>query len=520
MKALSERSSSSHSPARVPCSRVPIKKKRRTHRPIAPRTYALFFLFFAIVVFVSHAAFFDLPFYWDEVGQFVPAALDLFHSGALVPRSVTPNAHPPGVMAYLAAIWTVTGFSIVSTRAAMLLLASLSVLVVFLLAIKLCAGVKGAPAFAVVLLLACSPDFYAQAMLAQLDMPAMLFTILAVVLFLDESIFLSALACAALVLVKETGVVTPVLLSLWLLAERRLLQAGYYLLPLTALGFWFLFLHHHTGYLFGGAQFTQYNLAYMWHPVRIAIALAKRLYHLLWENLHWIGALGIVYACIRGGVYEGRNWRVAWTLVAAHVALFSVIGGAMLERYLLPVLPIVYIGMVAGLCALPSPWRAFSQVALIAAVAVCNFWNPPYPFPYENNLAFTEFVKLQQTAAGLIELDYPSAEISTAWPLSAALKRPEFGYVKTSHRVREIPDFSEPAVAGLENAPVEVFVLYSQQWDPPGNLLRNPLVMRFWSHFLLYRPQVGALDLDRRFHLKTVAAWSQAGQWIEVHARQ
>jgi hypothetical protein len=499
---------------------VPIKKRRRTRRPIAPRTYALFFLFFAVVVFVSHAAFFDLPFYWDEVGQFVPASLDLFHSGALVPRSVTPNAHPPGVMAYLAAVWTIAGYSIIATRAAMLLLASLCVLVVFLLAIKLCSAVKGAPAFAVVLLLACSPSFYGQAMLAQLDMPATLFTILAVVFFLEERIFLSALACVALVMVKETGVVTPLLLSLWLLAERRVLQSGYFLLPLTALGFWFLFLHHHTGYLFGSVQFTQYNLEYMWHPVRIAIAFARRLYHLFWEDLHWIGALGIVYAWIRGGVYEGRNWRVVWTLVAAHVALFSVLGGAMLERYLLPVLPIVYIAMVAGLCALPSLLRAMSQVALIAGVGFCNFWNPPYPFPYENNLAFTEFVKLHEIAAGFIEQDYPGAEISTAWPLSAELMRPEFGYVKTAHRVREIQDFSESAVASLENAPVEVFVLYSQQWDPPGNLLRNALVLKFWSHFLSYRPQVGAFELDRRFHLKTVGAWSQAGQWIEIHARQ
>ena len=134
--------------------------------------------------------------------------------------------------------------------------------------------------------------------------------------------------------------------------------------------------------------------------------------------------MGIVYAYIRGGVYEGRSWRVAWLLVAGHVALFSVLGGAMLERYLLPVLPIVYIAMVAGLCALPSPWRALSQVALIAGVGYCNFWNPPYPFPYENNLAFTQFVKLHETAAGFIEHDYPGAEISTAWPLSAALRRP------------------------------------------------------------------------------------------------
>src|SRR5258705_12105057 len=109
---------------------MPIKKKRRTHRAISPGTYALFFVLFTAVVLISHAPFFDLPFFWDEVGQFVPAALDLFHSGALVPRSATPNAHPPGVMAYLAAVWMVTGFSIISTRAAMLLLAALCVLAV------------------------------------------------------------------------------------------------------------------------------------------------------------------------------------------------------------------------------------------------------------------------------------------------------------------------------------------------------------------------------------------------------
>src|SRR2546427_12381655 len=147
---------------------MPLKKKRRERRRISPGSYALFFLIFAAVVSISHAPFFDLPFFWDGAGQFAPAALDLFHSGALIPRSVTPNAHPPGVMAYLAAVWSVAGFSIVSTRAAMLMLASVSVLVVFLLAIKLCSGVKGAPAFAVAGLLLVSPIFYSQGMRGQI----------------------------------------------------------------------------------------------------------------------------------------------------------------------------------------------------------------------------------------------------------------------------------------------------------------------------------------------------------------
>ena len=498
---------------------MPIKKKRRTRRAISPGTYALFFVLFTAVVLISHAPFFNLPFFWDEVGQFVPAALDLFHSGALIPRSVTPNAHPPGVMAYLAMVWAVAGYSVVATRIAMLLLAGASVLLIFLLAIKLCGAVKGVPAFLVALVMCASPIFYAQAMLAQLDMPAMLFTALALLLFLEERLLLSALACVALVLVKETGIVTPLVFGLWLLVERRFLQAGYFLMPAVALGSWFLFLRHGTGHFFGSQEFTYYNLEYMTHPVRTSFALAKRLYHLFWENLHWIGAFGILYAWIHGGIFEGRAWKIAWTLVALHVILFSVMGGAMLERYLLPVLPIVYIAMIAGWSAAPSPWRTLGPVALIIGVAACNFWNPPYPFPLENNLAFTDFVRLQQTAASFIDERYASAEVSTAWPLSAELLRPEFGYVKAAHRVREIRDFSEPEIDRLDSAPVELFVLYSRQWDPPMNLLRNEMIMKIWRRFFLYAPQVSSFDIDQRWRLKPVAAWMRGGHWIEVHAK-
>ena len=156
---------------------------------------------------------------------------------------------------------------------------------------------------------------------------------------------------------------------------------------------------------------------------------------------------------------------------------------------------------------------------VIVAVAVCNFWNPPYPFPLENNLAFTDFVRLQQTAAGYLEERYPAAEVSTAWPLSAALARPEFGYVKARRQVREIRDFSEQSVEGLAPDDVGVFVLYSRQWDPPFNLLRNVAIMKIWRRFFSYDPQISSFEVDEILHLKTVAAWVQGGQWIEVHAK-
>src|SRR5262249_49005419 len=149
-------------------------------------TYLFFLALFALIAFLIHAPLLRLPYYWDELGQFVPAALDLFHDGAWIPYSTVPNVHPPGVMAYLAAFWSVGGCSRLNARLAMLLAASGAILVVFLLAIEFCRNARGAPAFMAVILLLVSPVFFAQAMLAQLDMPAMLFTSLALVLFLQD----------------------------------------------------------------------------------------------------------------------------------------------------------------------------------------------------------------------------------------------------------------------------------------------------------------------------------------------
>ena len=120
---------------------------------VRPTNYPYFFAFFAVVVFLIHAPYLSLPYFWDELGQFVPSALDILQHGWWVPHSAVPNAHPPGVMAYLAAVWKIFGYSIPATRAAMLVLASLTALFTFLLAIRLCRGLPGAPVLAPLLLL-------------------------------------------------------------------------------------------------------------------------------------------------------------------------------------------------------------------------------------------------------------------------------------------------------------------------------------------------------------------------------
>ena len=88
----------------------------------------------AAFLILAHGSLLPLPFYWDETGQFVPASLDILRTGAWIPVSTIPNVHPPGVMAYLALVWSIFGYSIPATRIAMLLIAAFGALVTFLLA--------------------------------------------------------------------------------------------------------------------------------------------------------------------------------------------------------------------------------------------------------------------------------------------------------------------------------------------------------------------------------------------------
>jgi len=488
-------------------------------RRIRPDTYLFFLFSFALIVIATHLPLLDLPFYWDEAGYFIPAARDLFTRGLWVPQSATPNVHPPGVMLYLAGVWSVFGYSIPATRVAMLLVTSAAVLVVFLLAIQLCRGLRGAPAMWAAFLMLGSPLVFTQGMLAQLDLPAMLLTAWALLAFLQERYLAAALLCTALVLVKETGAVAPAVFALWLWREGKLRPALYFLLPLAALSGWLVVVSVRTGHLLGSREFGDYNLLFPLHPVRAGTALLRRAYALFIGSFHWAGGLAVWWAARRRGLFASRAWRVAVTLGVAQVLGVTLLGGAVLERYLLPVLPLLYIAMAAAWSCSSSKWMRLSQAVVLAGLPVSLFVNPPYPFPYENNLAMVDFVRLHQSAAEWLERDYPRSTITTAWPLSAALRRPEYGYAERRLAVREIPDFAASRVRALDPAQVEVFVLYSRDGAPGLDLWQHgwfrSLRERFWG----WEPQVTPAELQSRFGLIEAVRWQRRGQWIAIFAR-
>ncbi|HUS05584.1 MAG TPA: hypothetical protein VMZ52_04785 [Bryobacteraceae bacterium] len=459
----------------------------------------------------------QLPYFWDELGQFVPGALDLLREGRWIPRSTTANSHPPGVTAYLALVWWAFGYSITATRTAMLLLASAAVLAVFLLAIQLCREVKGAPAYSAVLLFLACPLFYSQSMLAQLDMPAMLFTTVGLLCFLQGRYAASVIACAAAVTMKETALVAPLVFSAFLLSERKYREAVLFLAPALLVGAWLLYVTTATGHWFGAAEYTRYNLTYPLHPARLSAALLRRAWYLFAANFHWIGSGAILYAWRRSAIFWTRQWGVAAAYFATNALIVTILGGAALERYLLPALPVFYIAVAAAWTALPPLWRNCSQVVMLGGLVGSLFWNPPYPFPFENNLAMVDFVKLQQAAAEYVEHRYANHPVASAWPMSDALRRPEFGYVSRPMQVLGVEDFSPRHVAGTKGS--DVFILYSRTWEPAWSVLRLGWAKDFLVRYYSYEPQVTAAEIYQDLKLLPVARWERRGQWIEVYAK-
>ena len=480
--------------------------------PVRLRSYILAFGAIALFLILAHGPLLLLPFYWDEAGQFIPASLDLFRTGAWIPVSTLPNVHPPGVMTYLAAFWSIFGFSIVVTRIAMLLIAALGALFTFLLAIEMSRGANGTPAFAALVVLCLSPLFFAQSMLAQLDMPAMCLSILALLLFLQDRFRASAIACTLLVLVKETGMVAPALLGCWLLFERRqkneAVQALWFLLPLPVLLIWLAALRHATGHWFGNPAFTEYNLWEPLHPARFLIAFLRRFYYLFIGSGHFIGTAALVWALRRMPLLWSRPWRIAASFALAHVLVVSALGGAVLERYLLPALPVVYIAFAISLGALLPRARQLTFGALLICLIAANFVNPVYPFPFENDLAFVSFVELQKTAADSIGAR--DGTVATAFPMAEALRNPDLGFTRIPRKVTAIADFTPPEIEKLKLQPPDMVVVFTRTWDPL-HFLQHQFVESFLASQYGYRPEMDPDAIADALSMQVAHQWTRRG---------
>jgi hypothetical protein len=152
----------------------------------------------------------------------------------------------------------------------------------------------------------------------------------------------------------------------------------------------------------------------------------------------------------------------------------ALIGGAVLARYLLPVVPLVIILAVSTLRRRLRYWVA-AVAALTLAFMAAWFWNPPYGFSPEDNLTYCDYVRLHEDAERFLEARYPMAHVLTAWPASDELTRPWLGYTTRPMQVVRIEDFSlEQVLSAAEfRQNFDVAFVFSTKYEPTHPLLER-----------------------------------------------
>jgi len=456
------------------------------------------------------------------MGQFVPAALDLYHHGAWVPRSVPANVHPPGVPALMAAVWRIFGYSIISARLTMLLLASVGIVFSFLLTARLGRGqsrTRIGCAFTAALFLMATPVFYTQSMLVILDMPAMTFTVLALLLFLDERYVQCALICTFLVLLKETAITTPAVFAAWLwYHQKQKKTALYFVCPAVALGLWLLVLERVTGHWLGNETFARENITSALTLHHVFIAFLVRAWFLFISDGRWLATIALFVGWRR---LRSENWHISFLVAGAQIVMVTVLGGAELDRYLLPVLPVLYAAVVTAAVQYPVKWRVASHVALAALLVLGWFWNPPYPYPYEDNLTMVDFVYLQKDAARYLEDHAPDKRIASVWPFTFAIQNPELGYVARPLKTVDATGLRLTDLTALDRQKFELLVVYSRYSPIQGTWL-DAAPLRWFLRRLrrYYDVRVQATDEEIREGLGYVPImrWTRRAQWIEIYA--
>jgi 4-amino-4-deoxy-L-arabinose transferase-like glycosyltransferase len=262
---------------------------------------------------VSHCTLLRLPYYWDEAGYYIPAAWDFFRTGSLIPLTTMNIAHPPLPSIYLALWWKVFGFCPLVTRLAVILVASLGLMAVWKLALRL-TGVT-AVALWTVALTGLYPIWFAQSSLAHADIFAATCTLWGLVYILPNRTpemqakpWAAALFFALAALCKETAIVIPLTLAVVSLVEslrasdssriRLGREAAWLLSCVLPLAAWFAFHYCKTGFLFGSPEWLRYNAsqANLSLP-RILAALEHRLLHLT-AHMNLFVPVGLAFAAL------------------------------------------------------------------------------------------------------------------------------------------------------------------------------------------------------------------------------
>jgi hypothetical protein len=205
-------------------------------------------------------------------------------------------------------------------------------------------------------------------------------------------------------------------------------------------------------------------------------------------------------------------------IAMVYLVSLSIVGGAVLARYMLPLVPMVILVFVSTIWRRLRAWKAVIAVIALAFVSAL-FINPPYGFSPEDNLAYRDYIRLHERAERFLEQRYPNVRVLTAWPASDELTRPYLGFISKPMQVVKIEDFSAEQVLSAADAPArfDVVLVFSTKYQPEHTIFDRwrrwqEWKSRYFGYHVDLTPEVAASVLGGN----VVYINRRRGQWVGV----
>lgn len=477
---------------------------------------------------VLHVPSISVPYFDDEVGYYVPRALAIHDAQGLLekvqatmaPVYKTDPGHTPLLEIVLAMMWRAFGYSIVTTRIFGLAIASIALGVTAAIGFRL-AGWKGATGSAV--LLGASPLFFFHGYAAVPEALVTLFVSVFLLALLTGHRWAAVLSLTAAAATKETALaLLPSAGLYYALVPNGVHERGWrslvplrpFLLPVAIVILWFAIRHALVGTAFGGSGLDQWYALVdrLRHPREIGVLAVVRTLQLAYFDYRWIGALAIAAALglwfvrrrrLPGHTSVLRDSSVPWIVLGSVAVLLvlvhSMVGIAVLPRYLLPALPAFSVLSAGALLSLSSRYGLLASF-LIGALYLASYRDGSYRLArfvmgaYNDHAEAQDIVEAYRSAFRFVEDTNPDAVVAANYPGTVMAQDPRLGYVRRVHEVRPLPETQ----AGFESAG-DLYVVVSRfpapypGWiDGANDLCRKGFIVEEKSVTVLWGPEEGA----------------------------
>jgi hypothetical protein len=216
-------------------------------------------------------------------------------------------------------------------------------------------------------------------------------------------------------------------------------------------------------------------------------------------------------------ISNGALWRIFFVLLS-NALLFSVLGGALLTRYLLPMYPLILLIAVSTFAHRVPYWQSLTVLSAAAFIAGL-FINPPYRFAPEDNLEYARVIRLHVAGIAQLNKHFPGSTVLSAWPITDELSKPELGYVKAPYQVYRLDDFTEGQIERASDDPsgYSSALVFSTKYDPSSPLFSlGPRSQALDERYFGLHHDLAPEAIALRLHGSLVWKRDDHNQWIAL----